>query len=332
MEIRRFVIKNLFGDRTIDIPIHKNRLVIVGVNGIGKSTVLNALYYFLARRWKKLSEISFGEISLEINGTELKLLKDDLDEYLTKLLNLRRFVRYGFHRGLEAADDVALFTSLLQDPISQTEISHWAIDLKISPSEVMRLRRQLMKVTEGEPTLFGNAGQIIKIDSFLRHAINSRILFLPTYRRIEKDLRTIVPEIEQRVRSYEERMAKRGSELGRREGVQYIDLVEFGMEDVNYLIQETLLNINLQVRQKLNELAGIYLREVIRGVVDDFDAGSISEYSDRETQQILDRVEERLLSSEDKAILVTTLRKFRVGSGEVSERDKYIAHFFYKDC
>lgn len=43
----RFIIKNLHKSRTIDIKIKENKLILVGENGTGKSTVANFIYFFL---------------------------------------------------------------------------------------------------------------------------------------------------------------------------------------------------------------------------------------------------------------------------------------------
>jgi ABC-type cobalamin/Fe3+-siderophores transport system ATPase subunit len=53
MNITQFQIGGLFGLQQVTIPISDNKLVIVGVNGIGKSTVLSLFYYLIARRWSK---------------------------------------------------------------------------------------------------------------------------------------------------------------------------------------------------------------------------------------------------------------------------------------
>lgn len=43
----KFEIKGLFGDRDVSLPIENDALILVGPNGIGKSSVTNI--YFLYR-------------------------------------------------------------------------------------------------------------------------------------------------------------------------------------------------------------------------------------------------------------------------------------------
>src|SRR5581483_11043821 len=85
-----------------------------------------------------------------------------------------------------------------------------------------------------------------------------QFLYLPTYRRIEQDLKSIFRgiEIEEKVREFRERFAKRDRS-------SFIELVEFGMEDVERTIQVRMSQIKESVRTGLSALTGTYLREVI---------------------------------------------------------------------
>jgi predicted ATPase len=55
--LTRFQIDGLHGrKRSIDIPLSDNRLVLIGENGTGKSTVVNLFYHFLTQQWRRVSE------------------------------------------------------------------------------------------------------------------------------------------------------------------------------------------------------------------------------------------------------------------------------------
>ncbi len=71
--IERLVIKGLHKTRDYDIPIRDNRIVMVGVNGLGKTTVVNLLYLILSRQWERVLEYDFSSVVLTINGTEYPL-------------------------------------------------------------------------------------------------------------------------------------------------------------------------------------------------------------------------------------------------------------------
>ena len=43
--IKYFRIEGLFNDRTVELPFDQNFKILIGENGLGKTSILNALYY-----------------------------------------------------------------------------------------------------------------------------------------------------------------------------------------------------------------------------------------------------------------------------------------------
>ena len=162
-----------------------------------------------------------------------------------------------------------------------------------------------------------------EIRSFLAE---DQILYLPTYRRIEKELKALLPELE------DPRAYRRDTSLPRM-GLRtdaYAELVEFGMEDVSKRLTETLSDLNNNNRKEFNTLAGSYLRDVIRGIGDEFSVAEIRLLTDEAITQLLGRVEENTLSDNDKLLLRASVERLRSLTSEPSEKDAYIAHFLTK--
>ena len=65
IEITKFSIKKLFGFMNVDIPIVDNKIILIGVNGTGKTTILTMLFYLMRGKWEELSRFYFEEISLK---------------------------------------------------------------------------------------------------------------------------------------------------------------------------------------------------------------------------------------------------------------------------
>ncbi len=61
-QIRRFIMRKMHGNTDVDLSIEGNRLIIVGVNGMGKSTFINALYCLLSRQWSRLATVDFESL------------------------------------------------------------------------------------------------------------------------------------------------------------------------------------------------------------------------------------------------------------------------------
>src|SRR6185369_15728283 len=97
--IRSFGIEKLFGNRNVFIPFDNNLKVLIGENGLGKTSILNALYYTLTCKFSKLNAIVFDKIILEFtSGDIIEIQKDDLllseDEERLKLRHESRIGEY----------------------------------------------------------------------------------------------------------------------------------------------------------------------------------------------------------------------------------------------
>ncbi|MAJ64527.1 MAG: hypothetical protein CL556_11105, partial [Alphaproteobacteria bacterium] len=89
-------ITGLFGESDIHFPIKDNRIILVGYNGIGKSTILNIFYYFISQQWHKLQELDFISVSLRLKNKNRKLTvyRSELLEYLELQRRDRRGYKY----------------------------------------------------------------------------------------------------------------------------------------------------------------------------------------------------------------------------------------------
>ena len=113
VRITRITLEGLFGRETIDVPITDNKIILAGVNGIGKSTFINALYYFLSRQWSRLMQYDFQSISVELNDTRHHLEKseiENLDTYYERLGTLHPRYRRVFEQ-LTLEGDIENFLS-----------------------------------------------------------------------------------------------------------------------------------------------------------------------------------------------------------------------------
>ncbi|MCJ8155745.1 ATP-binding protein [Chryseobacterium sp. SSA4.19] len=83
--LKSFTIKGLFGNRNISIPFKEDVKILIGENGLGKTTALNMLYYTLTSKFFKLKDFDFKTLELSFtDGQKItidkeKLLKSDED-------------------------------------------------------------------------------------------------------------------------------------------------------------------------------------------------------------------------------------------------------------
>lgn len=312
-QIYSFAIEGLYGKNDVKIPLIENRIIVVGANGLGKSTCLNAFYYLLSRQWSRLAELDFESLTLENSIELVHLTKTDVETF-TLTEEPGRVPSFVIRRAL------SLEPRILEEFITSTpaELGRFREHLNYSNSLLREIQAALRSNVKRNDSLE-------KAETTIKLLVGEdQILYFPTYRRIEKDLKALVDREEvQRYRGGSDVIQK----LGFRTDV-YAELIEFGMDDVKSRLSETLSALNDNNRKEFNALAGSYLRDVIKGEGRTYSAEEISRLSSEQVAKILRRVEENTLSSQEKTLLTQAIARLRGPSP--NDADAYVAHFLSK--
>lgn len=81
-KLKLFEITNLFKQFNVSLPLDEKVNIFLGENGMGKTTVLNCLYYVLSGNIEKLNNIIFDSISLTfVDGEKISICHDDISSY-----------------------------------------------------------------------------------------------------------------------------------------------------------------------------------------------------------------------------------------------------------
>lgn len=151
--------------------------------------------------------------------------------------------------------------------------------------------------------------------------VAKQVLYLPTYRRIEQDLEKVLPGID-----IDDLKKRAGKPLGFRNKRNYIELVEFGMEDVVRTIERKTDEIEKKVRSDLSNLTGEYLRDVIRGSYRSPDLSQFRDTDQKTFEDILSRIPEDILQDNDKVKLRQIMDEFDK-TEKVDPSNQVVAHF-----
>ncbi|XDA97995.1 AAA family ATPase [Sulfitobacter sp. LCG007] len=327
MKPSRFKIKNLYGNVNVDLSFKDRCSILVGPNGVGKSTVANLFYFLISRQWAKLTDYKFDEISLYFDNEVVSFKRDEITG-LSRMEDLLSSIspssRY-FEVIEKLRKEGALEEFLIDFNSSNRAISSWRgrFDSQLSSDEfrhfLFNIRRRMDRDDDDLLSLPRR-----NVEAQLDRHLQGRTLYLPTYRRIEKDLRDISPEIGKKFGS------SSSSEIElTRSSRYYVDLVSFGMNDV----RERLSSLARELRDfslaQFNNLSGIYLKDVIRGDAEDDDVSEIMGLTDGELNTILGRVSEHVLTRSDKLLLQQKIQSIREeGASRLDIRDRYLAHYF----
>ena len=319
-KLREISIRGLHGQMDITIPIEDNRLVLVGVNGLGKTTVVNILYYFLSQQWHRLRDVQFSEIAITLGRRKLRVTHEMLNPPTQIIHQVTRRLPISVRRRV-------IDNPQLQSYLISGDIRSLADELDLPRAVIARHFAELRR-EDWQSTLFEDeeGSDIAQTGKRLEQLIDSQILYLPTYRRIEQDLRALFPHFDEDIRDAVSRHLRRD----RRER-SFLELVQFGMEDVQDRISFRINLLKEQVRVELNELAGSYLRDVISGEAERYRKDDIEALDESDVDRILGRVEERTLPAVDKDRLRKVIREIRSPTAQSElPQSRYLAHFFSK--
>ncbi len=226
----------------VSIPIVDNRIIITGVNGTGKTTILTMLFYLMRGKWEELSRFYFDEISLEINNKPFTYKFSDIENYLfnsepdIKILKERFF-----------SDNPQELYELIFGTLDDSKLN----DIRNKRNNAIDIREAILSVRK-----FYKRPILIEKRDDLSHALKGNsIQFYPTFRRIEKDLNDIIDFTYNNQKITPDFHAK---DLG---------IIHFGMHDPNKLIDDLLeqskrfkkVSTTIQEKLSLNEIRKLKL-------------------------------------------------------------------------
>ena len=297
--IKHFKIKNLFGFRDVDIPFDNNIKILIGENGLGKTTILNSLYYVLTEKYYKLSQIQFEEIELQFNsGKKISFSKEELENYLQYeerknrrgLTNhLLDFINLDFlHKYIEKeAQKEEELNEIIEKFIYENKIP------RIAPTRIMV--REIINILK-EPLIkkFREYSEILRQNEL-------SILYFPTYRRVEEELKNL-GEFKKRIRHipYEEEFLI--EEIEEDINISEDTLIHFGMEDV----KERIKRIENQIKQSsidgFSKVTGEMLSQLLKGFPK-IEEKDISNIDTKTIEIVVYRVGDNLNKSDREKIL-----------------------------
>ncbi|WP_159478611.1 AAA family ATPase [Chryseobacterium sp. 18068] len=292
--ITRFKITKLFGYQDVDIDFNDRYKILVGENGLGKTTILNALYFLLDKKFKKLNKLKFESIELVFhNKNKINFTKNDLNFFVE-----------GRNRNQESQ-----FYQILKERIKKEDIDNLKkiILNKSQPELNKRLDvNQYLKDIDlkiGAPTkfIYDNINKFISefeainfqivIDTLDKN-ITSKILYFPTYRRIESHLENL--KIQQV--SYQRDLFWDEEE---QHNSNFDDNLKFGMEDVKIRIENLTEEIREMSLKGFSKITG----DLLSQLSNEFTNYKLKNKVDsKKLQIILDRVGESINENDKQNI------------------------------
>jgi len=325
IDLKRIRIECLFDAYNLDVPIQDNTLILVGENGSGKSTLINLLYYTLTAQWERLAQLPFHSCIVTIGNEEYILKREDLPAAQDMSRSRQRFVLKYFENRLSAQELESLLNELAEHGSEYWLSKNRFMGLRHKFPEIsLRALRDIATINPNFVSLDENEES--KVTDRLAEAVQSnskeQVLFLPTYRRIEKELSDVFPDIDlDDVLPF-----SKTNRYRKKPRSGYVELVEFGMEDVIRAFDSTLSDLDQNFRTELNRLTGSYLGDIIRNNYKNVEASQLSTEEFTETIKVmLPRIGD-ILSEGDRKKLGELLEDVKINQ-DLSEEQRVPAHF-----
>jgi ABC-type lipoprotein export system ATPase subunit len=312
--LRGFRAEGILGGVSYDLSVSGAASIIVGPNGTGKSTFLSLFYLFLSRQWTRLLEYDFERLTLFHDDGEISMSKSDmlsLDVLPHQPLRIRNY--------LSRLSDAGLIDTALKSTVTRTERETIASVLRVPPEEVSMLRRYLTRDVAINKKAIG-------VDRALQQLGLGKILYMPTYRRIEKDIKSIFPDIEERFRV---RLTE--NQITARAGASFQEIVSFGMDDIRSLIKSYIDEVKDFHRMSSETASQEYIRDIVRGRVKTYSLRGIRDLNDTFVEDFIERLDPNLFASKDKEELRKQIEILRRRTrGQPNKDMRYLGFFVEK--
>ena len=116
--IKEFRIEGLFGYKDLYLKFKNQVLILIGENGFGKTTLLNALYFVLNNQYQKLSNINFDRISIGFEKDYFSFTHGQVKEYC-KYIERKRNIDddglYTFIKNNLSDEDIEYLSNIVQE-------------------------------------------------------------------------------------------------------------------------------------------------------------------------------------------------------------------------
>lgn len=308
--IKRIDIIGLYSVRDYSIEFDNNSLILVGENGSGKTTISRIIYAVLSCNWDVLRTYPFDKIIIHFENEIVEVNSKTLND----IYSMQNVDRIGFyydrHRSRKA------FLSNIISTVLKLKISESLYDETHFRNRYGIPYEYISKILDSP-----EVSALCELNKSINDCFNSQILYLPTYRRIEEQLQNIFPEID--LDSLERQ--KRFTDTDK-----VIELIEFGMDDVNRLVNQESERLRSFSQERQSKLTLGYLGEIVSKTYDRSSSyQKIRDLTDEEIHEVLSRIDASILSDAQQKELLKIINDFR-NSNKTSRAGqiKIICHYF----
>lgn len=306
--LKRFVVNGLFNTSKVDISFNDSGVdIFIGENGLGKTTILNIMYFSLMKNYQRLNRYDFKSIEIHFDSGDIARIDHDEINYSrneNERIDIQRRIPIDINE-LFSPEEIDELVQLVENKALRREfvLSHPALRrnplARRYPSSA--IHQMIIEYVENFYTenmrVYGKL-----IDNNIG---NVKILYFPTFRRIEEDLKNLNIGEENYITEPNDK------------------LIQFGMEDVKLRFSNIKEKIQRLSSMGLANISKEILSQLIKGdpKIEDLNVSSMNPQS---IQIILDRIGPSF-SEDDKKRIID-----KINSNKITEENIFLIYFIRK--
>ncbi|WP_396188530.1 AAA family ATPase [Flavobacterium sp.] len=275
--IKKFSVKGLFGTNNVDIVFDKNKKILIGENGLGKTQILNLLYFTLTRNFLRLNDFNFKSLTISFENEEIEIDKNNISKSIEKL-----------YREPEVKDFIKEFGyaqfEFLNKKFRQKKRNSYELERMLETNSKFRKYpiHRLFRYFDSFENEFKLNTLFKEFDLKIKKELGeAEIMYFPTYRRVEEDLHN----------------------LGYNDD-EFLDedvtLIQFGMDDVQRQFSQLERKIDGLLKDGLTQFTKDILNIVIEN--DEPSDDVLEKISEEDINLILSRLGSLLTDSQKESI------------------------------
>ncbi|KQY13683.1 AAA family ATPase [Rhizobium sp. Root482] len=310
--ITQFSVFSLLGDKNYTLNVGGGASIIVGPNGAGKSNFLSILYLVLSRQWAKLADFKFDSIYLRANDSDIRVSKDDILEVMSFVGDSPRFRSFYLH--LVETNKIGSF--IASDVVSYADQKQYSDMFRIPTGSVKTFHASLKAELK-------DAKGLLALESFIESLNLGLVIYMPTYRRIEKDLRAFIPDTDTIPRRPPvEKSPRSGS---------WIEVIGAGMGDVKKLIDLKIQSIAIAKQRTTERAAQEYILDLVRGSISTFSLNRLKDIDEQSLISFIDSLDNSVFSQNERKQLKNKILSLRNRTkGQPKAEDRYLGLYVEK--
>lgn len=312
----QFTIFDLWGEKKVELKFIDNKLILVGENGSGKTTILRILYETLACKWVLLSVEDFSKIELLFESKKVIVIQKNKIQAAKELFvdsesSILRELPPPIRRSLMEQSNIS------GRDISYDQIIEALDEYSYSDRELYSRLKEKINLLETKA--------LEDYTSAIRKNLECSVIYLPTYRRVEKRIGYI------NERDYHPR----------RMGFNYlnnnrfisdeqssIEIAKTGMDDVEYFIQLSLEDIRRKADMSASRLNFQCFKGILNKVSDSVEYNK-DILSKEEIEKVFGSINENVLSPEESTQIKNQLMTMESAEAPTHQTYDQIVYYFY---